>query len=80
MPKYKHILRVEGEGRFPFDMLRYDACYPNTTEDAVALVQATPGSKYSLCLTKVTDTPVGFTPSRWISFGCRILHNTRIKL
>ena len=28
---------VEGTGEFPFDMLRYDACFPTTSEDAAAM-------------------------------------------
>ena len=29
--------KVQGNGGFPWDMLRYDGCYPATTEDAVRL-------------------------------------------
>lgn len=28
---------VEGNGYFPFDMLRFDRCFPSTSEDAVAM-------------------------------------------
>lgn len=28
---------VKGKGHFPFDMLRYDACYPASSEDAMKL-------------------------------------------
>lgn len=33
---------VEGTGEFPFDMLAHDACYPTTTEDAMAMLLALP--------------------------------------
>ncbi len=28
MPVYRQEFEVEGSGDFPFDMLRYDRCYP----------------------------------------------------
>jgi hypothetical protein len=33
---------VEGPGEFPFDMLARDACYPMTTDDAMAMLLAFP--------------------------------------
>lgn len=35
MKLYK--FKVEGSGDFPVDMLRFDGCYPRTTEDAMNL-------------------------------------------
>lgn len=28
---------VRGQGKFPFDMLRYDSCWPDTSDDAMKL-------------------------------------------
>ena len=33
MASYATLFTVEGVGEFPFDMLRYDTCYPLTSED-----------------------------------------------
>jgi hypothetical protein len=31
------VFTVEGNGQFPFDMLRYDACYPAKSADVIAV-------------------------------------------
>ena len=57
---------VMGKGRFPFDMLRYDQCFPcdgisvhNTEADTVAV--------RSVKLISIAST--GITSLRWASFG-----------
>ncbi len=70
-----HIL-VRGRGQFPFDMLRYDACYPSTPE-AVSNIEI---SKWDVGrqsndfrdvrLSKVHEgKDPHWTPDRWSSFG-----------
>ncbi len=60
---------VEGRGAFPTDMLRYDACYPNSSEDVLSMM-IRPGDKRYLKNRKVTlRTDFGdITPARWASF------------
>jgi hypothetical protein len=63
---------AEGRGQFPVDMLRYDRCYPKTTNDAVAL---TGDQQRTVKLVSYRDT--GFTreptKGRWESFGWRVV-------
>ena len=66
---------VEGEGQFPTDMLRYDHCWPRTTEDAIAL----PLSVYDFARDREQHRKVAlFTPThpptvdRWVSFGWKV--------
>lgn len=37
-PKYLTRFTVKGDGRFPFDMLRYDSCFPVGPRDVDALL------------------------------------------
>ena len=32
-----YTFAVRGSGIFPFDMLRYDRCWPNTSDDATTM-------------------------------------------
>ena len=57
------IFSVQGDDHFPFDMLRYDACWPATTADAMQLPQY-----LSRTITLMTDG-CGPTVRRWESFG-----------
>lgn len=34
---YCRKFTVEGKGRFPYDMLRYDSCFPSSPEDVAGL-------------------------------------------
>jgi len=36
-PKMRYEYFVSGTGEFPFDMLRYDSCWPATGEDAAKI-------------------------------------------
>jgi len=67
-----YAFAVEGEGQFPTDMLRYDACYPRTTEDAVNL----PLNSYVELRDRRQHRKVALfsslgppTVARWVSFG-----------
>ncbi len=54
---------VTGEGRFPFDMLRYDACWPARSDDVTALNER--GQRSVRLVTNRTVTTAG----RWASYG-----------
>ena len=65
---------VAGYGAFPLDMLRYDACYPATSEDAVEIG----GSMYSrasqrLRTVRVRSVVKPATAERWQSFGWKVV-------
>jgi hypothetical protein len=65
---------VEGKGEFPFDMLRYDSCWPKReTEDVVVMA---PHHRSSLLRELRQVTLVGIhepTEGRWSSFGWRVI-------
>jgi hypothetical protein len=67
---------VVGAGRFPFDMLRYDACWPVSGDDAAAIALNTGemrarASRRAVRLSTVRrHTP---TLGRWSSFGWTVV-------
>lgn len=70
---------VEGSGPFPFDMLRYDTCYPDNHEDVVKILCSATQDKQSTGIYRISlarrveskkDLP---TYKRWESFGWRVL-------
>jgi hypothetical protein len=66
---------VKGHGHFPVDMLRYDGCYPRTTEDAINLVHPhSPDSNIEVTLISVNKLR-GWLPTeaRWQSFGWSVV-------
>lgn len=65
---------VEGRGYFPLDMLRYDACYPATSEDATNLA-AKDFRKVTLISTIIAEPTAG----RWQSFGWQVTDKATIK-
>ena len=67
-PPERSFFRVTGSSTFPIDMLRYDRCWPATTEDAVAI-----GTSLQRDRTRMERTIhlVGLRPptiGRWQSF------------
>lgn len=63
---------VEGSGVFPYDMLRYDRCFPTDPESAANL--NTPGPKspqQRTCKMRILADHKGVRPTRdrWSSFG-----------
>jgi len=69
---------VEGRGEFPFDMLRYDGCFPADTASAGQLPEAefhTVDGKVKRHRRTIYLMHVGSTPfweptyDRWASFG-----------
>lgn len=62
---------VEGRGDFPFDMLRYDLCWP-ATEAMSALLHnwMTEPQPNRVVFLKGLKPP---TPGRWASFGWKVI-------
>ena len=58
---------VIGYGEFPFDMLRYDRCWPATSQEA-AMIAATQARR-TVCL---QTNEARITVRRWESFGWRV--------
>lgn len=70
---------VEGSGEFPFDMLRYDACYPKTQDDVAAMTYGKPFRRsVRLCHGFTTNN---FTPTieRWNSFLWAVKDTEQLK-
>lgn len=67
---YSIQFTVEGCGDFPVDMLRYDCCFPATSDDAIQLTPRDLASRRSVTLKKfvryANSVP---TEGRWKSFG-----------
>lgn len=57
---------VRGSGPFPYDMLRYDRCYPAGPGDAAAIKPTHLWDERTICLFTEART---ITPDRWRSFG-----------
>lgn len=71
------VIYVPAFSTFPVDMLRYDGCWPATSEDA---------NKLRLTIVERSEVPLaihvkkcgpdkrnpGWTPKRWASFGVRL--------
>lgn len=68
--KYFQKFSVTGTGPFPFDMLRYDACYPSDSDNAMALGET---ENRTIWLSRTVDLarnqPTG---PRWASFGWKL--------
>lgn len=76
--KYLVEFRVRGVGPFPLDMLRYDECFPRSSEDAASIGIEHPFSlsvprEIELC--KYADSKTGrlITTARWNSFGWQVI-------
>lgn len=66
--KVTYKFRVQGTGRFPLDMLRYDSCWPWSQEDVRALdgwQDMTGGTPRVVLLEGISEP----TEERWASFG-----------
>lgn len=74
--KQLHEFIVEGSGVFPFDMLRYDQCWPKSETTDSAAIERTTRHVYSGD-EKVTLVGLGKpTEGRWNSFGWRVVSET----
>lgn len=64
-PKTRYDYYVTGRGDFPFDMLRYDACWPATGDDAAKLAPRNLQTHRSILMRSYKEPEIG----RWSSFG-----------
>lgn len=68
--RYITVFVVEGGGDFPFDMLRYDQCYPASESDAHAMGHERT-RQVTLIRCSVNPSPPTFR--RWDSFVWRVV-------
>ena len=66
------FLVVEGAGSFPFDMLRYDSCFPYEQEDSRMLEDHHRERRRVVLLRRGVNDGPGET-RRWASFGWRVV-------
>ena len=64
----QYQFQVEGSGQFPFDMLRYDSCYPATESDAGALEHHRRERRTVAVIANVVEASSVPTYGRWRSF------------
>lgn len=70
---YRTILVVEGTGEFPIDMLRYDACCPDTEEDSFELVRREYKGTRTVSLRRFSLNGSPANEARWRSRGWRVV-------
>lgn len=71
---------VEGSHEFPFDMLRYDRCWPASEDQIVPLAPFVRGSLYKKkrqVKMRGLNEP---TDGRWRSFGWKVVKFDRIAI
>jgi hypothetical protein len=68
---------VEGTGEFPYDMLRYDACYPSASQDVQSAFsfRIAPREVRRVKLVSTVKQP---TEDRWLSFGWKVLETRKV--
>lgn len=78
MARYLQTIEVKGQGNFPFDMLRYDQCWPRDSDDVLEM------TKYSsriVFLNRVVERKdIEPTKDRWASFGWTVRGFKMLKL
>lgn len=62
---------VRGAGDFPFDMLRYDSCFPVYENEARSMAEKHELRTVELEQRRMVGSPTGPTVGRWESFGWR---------
>lgn len=86
MPKTNRIrFRVQGSGTFPFDMLRYDGCYPESQDDVHRMLDsayADPTLGTVRIVNLIQPVVAGFkkvvTVERWESFGWKVIQQEKL--
>lgn len=70
------LFTVSGKYPFPTDMLRYDRCFPATSEDAENLVAALDRQQFPkrFSITLRSDTTGNVSEERWKSFLWRVIY------
>ena len=65
---------VQGTGMFPMDMLRYDSCCPDRSEDAHEIARGeNPREVRTIRLRRYAVNSNGPTEARWSSFGWSVV-------
>ena len=81
--QYTHLFTVTGRNVFPVDMLRYDMCWPVTSEDAVTIGAAIRrdrfGSADGTRSVRLMTTEHPPTDGRWKSFGWTVSDYSKLK-
>lgn len=73
----RHLFTVEGSGSFPFDMLRYDDCWPHTERyDSAALQHESRTRRRVVLATNSQSAP---TAERWASFNWKVIGRGEIR-
>lgn len=77
----RNAFTVAGTGAFPFDMLRYDECWPAHPEDVRTMAMETRDvrardSRRAVRL--VTNRALGPTIRRWESFGWKVISHDSV--
>lgn len=67
-----HKYIVSGRGPFPLDMLRYDSCWPTSSDD-VALMDG--HGNRSISMTGISEP----TEERWVSFQWVVLEQGKVR-
>lgn len=77
MPKRRkgelYTFTVEGAGEFPFDMLRYDACWPYSEGRDSTELSSESHFSFRRRVVLQSQQESGPTPGRWQSFGWRFV-------
>ncbi len=72
---YESRLVVKGMGEFPYDMLRYDSCFPDSSDDAAKL-----NGRYdevrTITLRRRSASIIPATAGRWESFCWKVVEET----
>jgi len=69
----RYTFRVIGVDNFPVDMLRYDGCYPRTSEAVLNIISENEGKPRSVELVKAVENKEQLpTTARWASFGWKV--------
>lgn len=71
---YRHEITVSGKGRFPFDMLRYDQCFPKNP-DSVSAMSRRDGDEFEVTVVTIRKSKLNpFTIERWNSFNVGVFN------
>lgn len=68
-PTHRYRYFVSGKGKFPFDMLRYDACWPAGGEDAALMSDPTTLEEHKKVRSILMYSYREPTIDRWSSFN-----------
>lgn len=75
MKKSKVYIRyavVAGSGNFPYDMLRFDSCFPERQEDTGRMDRYETQVR-AVVVRRVSEGKPEFTQGRWRSFGWTVI-------